>query len=80
MSAPKTFTVSTGGGTEATVTAYSPQDAAHGACDAIWDQSAGEAFEVNGEPTTLTVTDEDGAVTTWLVAAEAAITYWVLKP
>ena len=75
----KAFTVSTDGGTSATVKAYTPQAAAHKACDQLWDQSAGEAFDVHGEPTLLTVTDEDGAVTMWRAFAEASINYWVTE-
>ena len=75
--AAKTFTVSTDGGSSVTVKAYHPEDAAHEACDQIWDESAGEAFNVNGEPTQLTVTDEDGIVTTWRAFAETSISYWV---
>ena len=73
----KTYIVSSDGGSEATVRAHSAGDAAHEACDQLWDQSAGEAFDVNGAPTRLTVTDEDGVVTTWDAHAESCITYAV---
>lgn len=73
----RAFTVSTDGGSETTVKAYDAASAAHDACDQLWDQSAGEAFEVNGEPTKLTVTDEAGDVTTWNAAAESCVTYAV---
>lgn len=73
------FTVSTDGGSETTVEARDAEEAANDACDLLWDQSAGEAFNVHGEPTQLTVTDEDGTVTTWRAFAETSINYWVTE-
>jgi len=56
--------------------ALDPQDAARMACDRIWNDTGGEAFEVNGKPTRLTVRDEDREITVWDIHVEMAPHYW----
>jgi hypothetical protein len=59
--------------------ALDAQDAAQMACQRIWDDKAGEAFDTCGGFARLAVRDETGAITTWNVYVDMTPSFWARR-